>query len=29
MNKNKVETIINLFEKKEIRSVWNSEIQDY
>ena len=26
---NKLETITNLFEGKEIRSVWNSEIEDY
>ena len=27
--KNKLETIINLFEEKEIRSIWNSEKEDY
>ena len=26
---NKLETITNLFDGKEIRSVWDSEIQDY
>ena len=26
---NKLETISNLFEGKEIRSIWNSEIEDY
>ena len=26
---NKLETITNLFEGKEIRSVWNPEIEDY
>ena len=29
MNKEKLETITNLFEGKEIRSVWNSEKGDY
>lgn len=29
MNQNKLETISNLFEDKEIRSVWNSEKEDY
>ncbi len=29
MNKEKLETITNLFEGKEIRSVWNSEKEDY
>ncbi len=29
MNQTKLETIINLFEGKEIRSVWNSEKGDY
>ena len=29
MNKNKLETISNLFEGKEIRSIWNSEREDY
>ncbi|MBQ9023730.1 MAG: phage antirepressor protein [Bacilli bacterium] len=29
MNKNKLETISNLFENKEIRSIWNSEKEDY
>ena len=29
MNKNKLETISNLFEGKEIRSVWDSEKEDY
>ncbi len=29
MNKEKLETITNLFEGKEIRSVWNSEKNDY
>ena len=29
MNQNKLETISNLFEGKEIRSVWNSEKEDY
>ena len=28
-NKNKLETIINLFEEKEIRSIWDSEKEDY
>lgn len=27
--KNKIETISNLFEEKEIRSVWNSEEEEY
>ena len=26
---NKLETITNLFEGKEIRSVWNAEKEDY
>ena len=26
---NKLETISNLFEGKEIRSIWNPEIEDY
>ena len=26
---NKLETITNLFEEKEIRSIWNSEKEDY
>ncbi len=29
MDKNKLETISNLFEGKEIRSVWDSEKEDY
>ncbi len=29
MNQNKLETISNLFEGKEIRSIWNSEKEDY
>ena len=29
MNQNKLETISNLFEGKEIRSVWNAEKEDY
>ena len=29
MNKEKLETITNLFEDKEIRSIWNSEKEDY
>ena len=29
MNKNKLETISNLFEGKEIRSIWGSEKEDY
>ena len=29
MNQNKLETISNLFEGKEIRSVWNSEREEY
>ena len=29
MNKNKLETISNLFEGKEIRSIWDSEKEDY
>ena len=29
MKENKLETITNLFEGKEIRSVWNSEKEDY
>ena len=29
MENNKLETISNLFEGKEIRSVWNSDIDDY
>ena len=28
MNKNKLETILNIFENKEIRSIWNSEKED-
>ncbi len=28
-NQNKLETISNLFEGKEIRSIWNSEKEDY
>ena len=27
--KNKLETITNLFEEKEIRSIWDSEKEDY
>ena len=27
--KNKLETISNLFEEKEIRSIWDSEKEDY
>lgn len=29
MNNNKIETISNLFEDKEIRSVWDSEKEEY
>ena len=29
MNKNKLETITNLFERRKIRSIWNSEKEDY
>ena len=29
MNQNKLETISNLFEDKEIRSVWNAEVEEY
>ena len=29
MNQNKLETIANLFEGKEIRSIWDSEKEDY
>ena len=29
MNNNKLETISNLFENKEIRSIWNSEKEEY
>ncbi len=29
MEKNKLETISNLFEGKEIRSIWNSEKEEY
>ena len=29
MNQNKLQTISNLFEGKEIRSVWDSEKEDY
>ena len=29
MNKNKIETITNLFEGSEIRSIWDSEKEDY
>ena len=29
MKQNKLETISNLFEGKEIRSIWNSEKEDY
>ena len=29
MNQNKLKTISNLFEGKEIRSIWNSEKEDY
>ena len=29
MNSNKLETTLNLFEGKEIRSVWDSEKEDY
>lgn len=29
MKENKIETITKLFEGKEIRSVWNKEIEDY
>ena len=29
MEDNKLDTITNLFEGKEIRSVWNSEKEDY
>lgn len=27
--KNKLETIVGLFEEKEIRSIWDSEKEDY
>ena len=29
MDNNKLDTIINLFEGKEIRSIWNSEKEEY
>ena len=29
MNQKKLETIVGLFEGKEIRSVWDSEKEDY
>ena len=29
MNSNKLETITNLFENKEIRSLWDSEKEEY
>ena len=29
MDNNKLDTITNLFEGKEIRSIWNSEIEEY
>ena len=29
MEENKIDTITNLFEGKEIRSIWNSEKEDY
>ena len=29
MNQGKLETITNLFEEKEIRSVWDSEKEEY
>lgn len=29
MDNNKIETISNLFEDKEIRSVWDSEKKEY
>ena len=29
MNNNKLDTITNLFEDKEIRSIWNSEKEEY
>ena len=29
MNQNKLQTISNLFEGKEIRSIWDSEKEDY
>ena len=29
MENNKIDTITNLFEGKEIRSIWNSEKEDY
>ena len=29
MNKNKLETILNIFDGSEIRSIWNSEKEDY
>ncbi len=29
MDNNKLNTITNLFEGKEIRSIWNSEREDY
>ena len=29
MNERKLETITNLFEGNEIRSIWNSEKEDY
>ena len=29
MNQEKLETIVGLFEGKEIRSIWDSEKEDY
>ena len=29
MDNNKLDTITNLFEEKEIRSIWNSEKEEY
>ena len=29
MNQNKLETLLNLFEGKEIRSIWDSEKEEY
>lgn len=29
MNNNKLDTITNLFEEKEIRSIWDSEKEEY
>ena len=29
MNKDKLQTVLNLFEGKEIRSIWDSNKEDY